>query len=368
MDIKTFYEVLEKAMVYTQSYKGRALKAEDRGMNNNQYEIPVHLPISVSHILTLMLYCNFTELQCKYKKEGCREANKNETIAEFIKRNQEIGHWYKLLSEAIRFYGTKVKHGQVFYTGINIPVSFDTYTPRFMCPFSTTIDWNVANRFANSEGNGIILRLEPQPSSFDRYFNVEWISNYKEERERLFCKAARLQITDIQYSIKYEVQYNNWYLSAFRLWSSIFAGHYFILGQSNRKATERTLIHLILNYNANNGITNGVNARHIEIPIYIQQLFYHLVHQLCQERFIRVITSEYLLLKESLQNELLSHQPLTLYPFLLSLNITPSRIHCLEQYIWILSEQQLETLKYGQKDIFVMSGQEHHYKMKNKNN
>eukprot|EP01083_Nonionella_stella_P231651 817871_1 len=43
-------------------------------------------------------------------------------------------------------------------------------------------------------------------------------------------------------------------------------------------------------------------------------------------------------------------------------------MQCLEQYIWILSDKQLETLKHGQKDIYVMSGQEYHYKMKNKSN
>eukprot|EP01083_Nonionella_stella_P012614 35736_1 len=43
-------------------------------------------------------------------------------------------------------------------------------------------------------------------------------------------------------------------------------------------------------------------------------------------------------------------------------------MQCLEQYIWFLSEKQLEKLKHGQKDIFVMSGQEYHYKMKNNNN
>eukprot|EP01083_Nonionella_stella_P231650 817869_1 len=43
-------------------------------------------------------------------------------------------------------------------------------------------------------------------------------------------------------------------------------------------------------------------------------------------------------------------------------------MQCLEQYIWILSDKQLETLKHGQKDIYVMSGQEYHYKMKNNNN
>eukprot|EP01083_Nonionella_stella_P055402 146159_1 len=233
MDIGTFYEVLERAIVYTQSSKGQAIKALDQGYTNNQYEIPVHLPISVSHVFTLMLYCNFTDLQRNYKKHGCREANKDETIAEFIKRNREIGHWFKLLSEAIECYGTEVEHGQIFYTGIDIPVAFDTYTPRFMCPFSTTVDWNIASRF--SGGKGIILQLEPQPSSFDMCFNVEWLSNYKEERERLFCSATDLRITDIQYALGNEVQYNNLYLSAFALWSDIFAGYYFIFTQKNRK-------------------------------------------------------------------------------------------------------------------------------------
>eukprot|EP01083_Nonionella_stella_P291049 990428_1 len=139
IDIKSFHEVLEKAVTYTQSFKGRSIKALDRGGGNLDFEIPALLPISISHILVLMLYCNFTELQCKYKKTGCREENKEEGIKEFIKRNQEIGHWYKLLYESIICYGTQVSRGQVFYTGINIPVSFNTYTPWFNCTFSTTI-------------------------------------------------------------------------------------------------------------------------------------------------------------------------------------------------------------------------------------
>eukprot|EP01083_Nonionella_stella_P256805 879723_1 len=113
------------------------MKAHDVGGENRRYEIPVHLPISISYILVLMMYCNLSDLQHHYKKMGCREKHQNEDSAECIKRNQEIGHWYKLLSEAVIMYGTQVKHGQVFYTGINIRVSFDTYTPKFRCPFST---------------------------------------------------------------------------------------------------------------------------------------------------------------------------------------------------------------------------------------
>eukprot|EP01083_Nonionella_stella_P313805 1128051_1 len=146
-------------MAYAHSFKAKSIHAMDRGNDNRKYEIPALLPISISHISILMLYCNFTDLQRNYKKLGCREMNKHESIKEFIQRNQEIGHWYKLLYEVMYGYGTFVKRGDVFYTGINIPVSFNTYTPWFNCPFSTTVDWNVANRF--SEGIGIIVKLEP---------------------------------------------------------------------------------------------------------------------------------------------------------------------------------------------------------------
>eukprot|EP01083_Nonionella_stella_P301691 1036398_1 len=365
IDIGTFHDILQKAVTYTLSNKGRSIKGRDGGGENLRYEIPINLPISISHIMVLMMYCNLSDLQHHYKKMGCREDHPNEDSAALIKRNQEIGHWYKLLNEAVWIYGTQVTNDQVFYTGINIRVSFDTYTPYFRCPFSTTIDWNVANRF--SEGIGIVLKLQPEPSARDRYFNVEWLSNYKEERERLFCWAKRLRITDIQYSYKMEVQYNNLYLDAFRLWSAIFAGYYFIFTTNNRKKTEKMLVYLILNYKENNGLNSGVNGGNIDIPIYIQQLFYHFIHRMCQGNDIRLIPSEYLLLKKSLQHELLSLEPLTLSPFLESLDMKASSVECLEQYIWILTDEQLQKLKYGQKDAFVRSEQQH-YKMKNTNN
>eukprot|EP01083_Nonionella_stella_P159197 519078_1 len=358
IDIKTYYDVLHKALVYTQSYQGRALKAADGGDMNNQFGIPVSLPISVAHIVTLMMYCNYTDLQRNYKQFGCREASENETIAEFILKNQQIGHWYKLLYEAIMCYGTQVKHGQIFYTGINIAVSFDTFAPQFKSPFSTTVDWNVANRF--SEGSGIVLQLEPLSSSLDMYFNVEWISNYREERERLFCRATKLRVIDIQYAIGTDMQRNNMYLRAFSLWSAVFEGYYFVFEftQKNRKQTELTLLCLILNYKENNGIKNESNASRLDIPIYIQQLFYHLVHQLSKEECIFINPSEYSLLKTSLQNQLLSkeQEPLALSPFLQSLDIKPSNVECMHQYIWMLTKEQFDRLKSGQKGVFVMSG------------
>eukprot|EP01083_Nonionella_stella_P168710 570454_1 len=89
---------------------------------------------------------------------------------------------------------------------------------------------------------------------------------------------------------------------------------------------------------------------------------------MCQGNDIRLIPSEYSLLKKSLQHELLSVEPLTLSPFLESLDMKPPSIECLEQHIWILTDEELQNLKYGQKDVIVWSEQQYHYKMKNTNN
>eukprot|EP01083_Nonionella_stella_P082752 228487_1 len=369
IDINTFQDILQKAVTYTLSCKGRSIRANDMGGNNLLYEIPMDLPITISHLMVLIMYSDFSDLQYYYKKMGCREYHPNEDSAVFVQRHQEIAHWYKLLNEAIGVYGTRVTPGQVFYTGINIRVLFDTYTPYFRCPFSTTIDWNVANRF--SEGIGIVIKLQPEIMARDRYFNVEWFSNYKEERERLFSFAKHLRITDIQYPIKMETQYNKLYVNAFRLWSAIFAGYYFVFEHRKLKKTEKMIVNLILNYKDNNGLDIGNESNYDDVPIYMQQLFYHLVHSVCQGNNIRLIPSEFLQLEKSLQNQLLSFKPLTLYPFLASLlDTSVLNIECLEEYIWILTEKQLEKLKCGQKDVYIMTGEQpgYQYKMKDTHN
>ena len=99
------------------------------------------------------------------------------------------------------FYGdktTKTKKNNVFYTGLNIRLLFNSYTPSFLCPFSTTIDIEIALRF--SDGKGIILQLKQDSNcEISKYFDVEWLSTFPEERERLFVFTYGLQIQDIKY-------------------------------------------------------------------------------------------------------------------------------------------------------------------------
>merc|ERR1712235_79032 len=118
------------------------------------------------------------------------------------------------------FFGTKVSPNNIFYTGLNLKLGFETFAPRWLCPFSTTTSEDIATRF--SKESGIILKLKPAPGSDEQFFNTEWLSNYRDEKERLFTKAYNLQIVDIQY-----IEGNHWkknvnYLSALRLFSTLF--------------------------------------------------------------------------------------------------------------------------------------------------
>eukprot|EP01083_Nonionella_stella_P138878 422738_1 len=372
--LETFNCFLDKAFIHASSTTGRRLKAMNQNAENNKHEIPVNLPMTVSHILVIMFYCNLTDLQRLYKKYGCRQLYANEDLDELKPRNKEIAHWYRLLYEAIYFYGSIVGTNDAYYTGINTRVCFDSFAPMFCCPLSTTTQQHVAHNF--SECIGIVVKIVPLSGSTDMCFNVEWLSNYKNESERLFFDAGRVRIEDIMYfdACARTICSNAHYVSAFKLWSSLFGGEFFniYLRGKHRKKTQRTLVALIKNYNQNNGIGSANNTANIRTHLYIQRVFYHLLQQLCKPPTY-LIRSEFDLLDESLKRELLSFNNngdnppvISLSPLVSSL-IGGSLLVVLRQFIWILSSEQIDDLKTGEKGIYTVSEQ-YSYQLNNGDN
>ena len=358
-----FNQTLNKSYIYTNSNKGKTLKACDKQGDNNNYEIPVSLPISVAHIFVLILYCNFNKLQYHYKKHGCREHNDQETLQDLRKRNMEIGNWYKLLKECVLFYGTMATSSDTFYTGLNTRLLFGSFTPSFNCPISTSISWDIANQFA--DGKGVILELRGiEGSKGDPYFNVQWLSCYPDEKERLFFSASRLEIVDINTYEGYIVVYNTQYLRAFRLWSSLFDG-YFVhewLRRNKHRTTQKILINLIVDYMENNGIINddNSNTNDILIPLYMQQMFSHLVQKLKTDDEIRINPSTFRLLLPELRSLLMSGVVIDwnrsnwqLSAFLRSTIGSKRRIKWMEEYFWILSDRELKKLKKSKADEII---------------
>ena len=187
---------------------------------------------------------------------------------------------------------------------------------------------------------------------------------YKQKTIQCIMDSSFLpRIYDIQTFHHQDVENNAAFIRGFTVWSSLFNGYYFHLNvlRIEKKKTQKTLALFIKNYNDKNGIKNNVKTQRLTIPCYIQQLFWNLVQKLKHEKSIFIIKSEYHLLSTTLKNELFTFQdddddkkqdhqtPINLTPFLSSLTTTQN-IKFLDQYIWILDEEQVHSLKFGKKD------------------
>lgn len=353
ISLQQFTNLLTKALLYRESQKGRSIQASQGAVDNNKYDIPHRLPLSVSHIVVLLMYCNYTELQNKYKKLGCRSSKIN---------NAEIGHWYRLIFEAVLFFGSKVRPKNVFFTGLNTRLCFTTFAPTWSSPFSTTVSLDVAKRFM--DGEGIIIKLRPTSGANDVFFDVEWLSAHDHERERLFVHASGLQIIDIRFIENGQLAKNGAYLRAFTLLSTLLSGQFIcnlLRKQRGQQRAESALLDLIAVYEENNniGMKRGIKAKKAaaSISLYVQQLFFNMLRGLKTEHQHFVIKSEFDKLNDDLKAELFeleetvqseNRYQITLSPFLGTL-CKATNIQFLDECIWVVDEKQVNNLKQGQE-------------------
>merc|ERR1712228_210001 len=293
-----------------------------------------------------------TEMQYKLKKYGTRKSKKDQTLKELKKLNSEISHWYSLLFEAIMFYGSETTPNDIFYTGLNVQVLFDSFVPEFRAPFSTTIDHRIAEQFCKSAG--VILKMQHGTGYPSHYFDVEWLSNFENERERLFFQVNNLRIIDIQ-TFDHRLPYSHKELiKALTLWSSLFGGCYSL---NLKKNPQKILIAFIQNFNQNNNILSNGQIITNKFSLVMEQIFFNLTQKLKQkEEKIFIIRAECEKLDKLLKNELFSleNTKISLSQFLGSL-IDSEDIKFMEEYIWILDKQQIKILRDGRKDVFVYS-------------
>merc|ERR1712125_221549 len=183
--------------------------------------------------------------------------------------------------------------------GLDIPMLFDSFAPTFTAPISTTVDLNVATRF--SKTTGVILEMKQGSGRPAFYLDVEWLSNYEFERERLFfdVHVGRLYIKDVQswHGRKKFVNYE--FIKAMTLFSALFCGHY-LLDLCN-KSNQRILCAFLQCFNANNNLKSKGQIFKIDFSLFLEQIFFNLVHKV--DKLI-VIRQEFEKLSDELKNEL----------------------------------------------------------------
>eukprot|EP01083_Nonionella_stella_P043254 116720_1 len=164
--------------------------SKDTGIEDNA-------PITAPHVLSLLLYCNCTEL-CTVFSSTFRRTRQGETDEEVKERNAHFFHWSRLLLETIHLYGiplTEKSFGKSAYHGVSRIMVFDEMNQRVYGPFSTTSQFNVALQFACH--GGMVLTLNRSSDiRHNKYFDCALFSDFSAEAEKLFLNGL-LQIDDI---------------------------------------------------------------------------------------------------------------------------------------------------------------------------
>ena len=103
------------------------------------YGIAEGQEISVEHIVSILLYTNFSEL-CYLFSATYRKTHEYEEDEDMLSRHQEYGNWGKLLRETVECFGRSMADSSVktFFHGVSSTLIFNSTSIRLCGPVSTT--------------------------------------------------------------------------------------------------------------------------------------------------------------------------------------------------------------------------------------
>eukprot|EP01084_Bolivina_argentea_P138359 243600_1 len=186
----------------------RTKKAKE--MTNNReddlhYAIKYGTPISIHNLISVILYCNFSDLSKDFSATF-RAIRPFESLKSIKNRNREYWWLSKILKETVQYFGNtrNKRKGDIevgpFYCGINAVMNIPSFSIRLCSPTSTSKNEEIAVNFATK--SGMIIELNNDGSSDSdriRSFDCSWLSVYSYERERLFMGGdVRIRIESIK--------------------------------------------------------------------------------------------------------------------------------------------------------------------------
>ena len=216
------YQEWNKHLIKAQQYEETSKIKKKISSQYSRYDLK-SIPMSLSHVLCIILYCDTTDLQRKFSATF-REKNEYESMEEIKKRHQKFGHFGKGLVEAVNVWGDNAYFDDEkgpFHCGLSCILTVGKFAIYLRAPTSTTKEVEVALNFATR--NGIIMSLNNDnlDGIDQRLFNCNWISRYSEENERLIVgnedvDPLRIEsIRIVETNTKYEMFfYSLWILDS----------------------------------------------------------------------------------------------------------------------------------------------------------
>eukprot|EP01084_Bolivina_argentea_P265369 449795_1 len=194
LNLDQFMNEYQKAAIHLNSgYCKRSFASyEQFGGQLNEDYIATWV-FSIEYVLSLMVYCNYTDLQYHFSKTFREKVNDV-----WEADHEQFYHLGKNLLISVQKFGKLAEKTETFYHGISEMLQFPYYLNHWhrsdlgnkpdlvniFCPLSTTSSFPVAFNFANNN-QGMVVTF----GCYDaKYFSVECLSDYPSEKEYLFLK------------------------------------------------------------------------------------------------------------------------------------------------------------------------------------
>eukprot|EP01084_Bolivina_argentea_P000569 1067_1 len=221
--------------------------------------------ITLNHLLSMMTYCNFDDIQNEFSKTY-RKLNRNDKDIDVINRHKQFGNLGKYMFEAVNVFGDYPNSNDIFYHGVSQCLLFTSLHAQINGPLSTSSSIVVAMNFATNDGLIISLKDSGLMSSL-KYFNCEWISDFGNEKERFFIGNPHRQIftfVNIIHTLSGN-EYKEWLL-CFKLIQYIFSGW------CEQNVSQHFYLNTNINYNKLSLKTSELLCADKSVPGYMIQL------------------------------------------------------------------------------------------------
>eukprot|EP01084_Bolivina_argentea_P169004 292997_1 len=255
--------VLFKANAYMRTKKVKSMRMwGDRASGGylKYYGINPNQPISTDHIISIILYCDFSDYCTKFSSTF-RRIKPFEPLESIKRRNRSFWWQSKLLREAVEIYGKtnlaytlinmkkqtpdhelanqvlnagrmedsqydeqfKNSESGPFYVGINRVMYIPQCYLYLGSPTSTSVDVEVSINFGTRAGMVIQLNNNYYEAQELPFFDCSWISRYGEENERLFFGGYDIIIVESVILLDSKQDYEQWF-HALGLLDGLFSG------------------------------------------------------------------------------------------------------------------------------------------------
>eukprot|EP01084_Bolivina_argentea_P068964 125522_1 len=217
ISINTFDIEYKKSEQYTNTNRVRMLQNRNKSKQ-----------LILSHILSLLIYCNCTVYQNKWSATF-RSVSDDETEFALKQRHSHFYFSSKYIRYLVENFGSKLidneNKNKTFYHGVSEQLYFVRTVTQFYGPLSTSEVISVALRFSNNIG--IVLELKYSFSTYPlhaKYIKCAFFSDFPNEKECLFIGGIpMLMITNI-IDVGNDCQIYKKYINALNIINSILNG------------------------------------------------------------------------------------------------------------------------------------------------